>query len=258
MNKITIKIFIIILLFLICLFFMVFKFYPFGSKVYILSNNSIGISIPKFSKVVESEDNYIVLKTFRSKYIIQKELRKILKDYKRYNCNLPDTIYYNEKDNYSILSYNLEREGFYNKIQINYKIGRVDNNFCGKIHDYKKLKYKIFPINDTGYCYIPDAFDIKDNNNINYAISYNCFGNLAIENGMGKMIYFDQILSYGWLEIDDFLKFLEYQSEIGKFNVYKSNSAILYHSNDFDVFYCKSSKNIYIDKEIEMNEIICK
>ncbi len=250
MKKIAIKIF-VLLLFLICLFFLIVKFYPFGSKVYI--SDSIEINIPIFSKVAEKEENYIVLKTFRSKYIIQKELKKIFEEYERYNCNSSDTIYYNEKNNYSILSYSFEREGFYNKIIINYKVGKVDNNFCGKIVDYKKLKYKILPINDTGYCYIPDVFSIKD-----YTINYNCFGNLAIENGMGKMIYFDQILSYGWLEMSDFLKFLEYQSEKGNFNIYKYNNDILYHGKDFDVLYCKTSKKIYIDKEIEMNENICK
>ena len=64
MKKITIKIF-ILLLFLVCLFFLILKFYPFGSKVYI--SDSIEINIPIFSKVVEKEKNYIVLKTFRSK-----------------------------------------------------------------------------------------------------------------------------------------------------------------------------------------------
>lgn len=250
MKKITIKI-LILLLFLVCLFFLILKFYPFGSKVYI--SDSVEINIPIFSKVVEKKENYIVLKTFRSKYIIQNELEKIFEEYEKYNCNLSDTIYYNEKNNYSILSYNFEREGFYNKIIINYKVGKVDNNFCGKIVDYKKLKYKILPINDTGYCYIPDSFSIKD-----YTINYNCFGNLAIENGMGKMIYFDQILSYGWLEISDFLQFLEYQAEKGKFNIYSYNNDVLYHGNDFDVLYCKTSKKIYVDKEIEMNENICK
>ena len=146
----------------------------------------------------------------------------------------------------------------YNKIIINYKIGEFDNNFCEKINDYKKLKYKIYPINDTGYCYIPSTFNIKDKNNTNYTINYNCFGNLAIENGMGKMIYFDSILSYGWLEISDFLKFLEYQAEKGNFNVYKYTNDILYHGNDFDVLYCKNSKEIYIDKKIEIDENICK
>ena len=100
MKKNAIKIF-IILLFLLCLFIFILKFYPFGNKVYIV--DSIEINIPILSKVVENEDNYIVLKTFRSKYSIQKELEKILEDYERYNCDSSNTFYYNKKNNYTIL-----------------------------------------------------------------------------------------------------------------------------------------------------------
>lgn len=251
--------FILIVIFLVCIIFLLLKFCDFGSKTYQIPINSIKINIPSLSRVVKSTDNYIVLKTPRSKYTIKKELENSLLSFKKYNCGSSNKSYfYNKEQNYTIISYSIKNKILYNEVIINYELGKFDFNTCARIVDYKNIKYKIIPPNDTGYCYIPESFSVNSKNNINYKIHYKCFGNLAIENNFEKYIYFDQILSYDWLKLDDFFKFLDYQTEKEKFKKYEQAGNILYRGNDFDLLYCSKSNEIYINKEINLSNNFCE
>lgn len=254
--KKSFKLSILIIIILIISTLSIMIFFPFGNSIYSNSKLGLKLSIPKLSFNIEIEQNEkINFKTFRSKSIIEVELRSMLNKFESYDCN-NTTYYYDKNSNITITDYSISNSAFIKNVTLNYQIGKLNNNKCGIVTDYTTLKYSIVPVNETGYCYINEQFKYKDSNGNLYNVYYNCFGNLAFENGLGKMTYVDAMLSYGWLSMNDIINFLELQVKNKVFikKEYDKYGSILYSNKDFSLLKCNTksnNKNIYIDKEIE-------
>lgn len=238
---------------------LIVKFIPFGSKYYKNSK----LEIPKLSFDIKiEEDKSIIFKTFRSKKIIKMELTGIFNEHQKYLCN-NKYYYYDNKNDITIIDFNISNSSIFNKVEIKYRKGKLTNVECGKVGDYTKLRYSVIPVNETGYCYVLDEFEYKDDKGNNYSIHYNCFGNLAFTNGMGKMIYIHSIISYRWLSMEDLTAFLELQVKNQKMSKikYDDDGSILYINDDFSLLKCDTegkNKDIYIAKTISNNENLCK
>lgn len=122
MEKKKLTILILIIIFIIVL---LIKFIPFGQKEYKILN--MKINVPKLSKY----DNICCMysaafKSFRSKYILEKEFDNIMKKYKKLKCN-EHTYYYDEKDDITIIKYSVERGVLFNKFYIIFDKGYYCN-----------------------------------------------------------------------------------------------------------------------------------
>lgn len=240
---------------------LVIKFFPFGSKHNSI-NKSLKISLPKFSfDISKKSDDKIIFKTIRSKAIISYEFEKMLNGYNRYLCN--NRYYYYDKINdLTIIAFNIKQHLFFNNVEVQYIRGRFNNNACCKVDDYKYLKYSITPVNETGFCYIPDKFNYYDEKGNKHNIYYDCFGNLLFINGMNKKIYIDQLTEYRWLSMNTLINFLEEQSKKGSFvkKIFDDEGSIIYENNDFYLLKCNANagnKDIYIGKEIRNDMEYC-
>lgn len=124
MKKKLLLIIILIIYFLI----LIIKFFPFGTE---FSKDTSGrLTIPKLSTFEEECCMFSAhYKSIRSKYIIQKELDKTMKNYKK--CNRG---YYDEENDISITEYGVERGIIFNHFYIVYDKG----NYCSDDSDNKK------------------------------------------------------------------------------------------------------------------------
>lgn len=238
------------------------KFFPFGSKKYTILSNNTTFELPKLSFDIHTSENKILnFKTFRSKTIIEAELISLLNQYDKYRCNSKE-YYYDKQNNLTIMNYKFVNSHYLNQVQIEYHNNMFTNNECGKVGDFKNLKYTVTPVNETGYCYIDNYFEYEDVNGNIYNIHYNCFGNLSFENGMGKMIYLNQILSYKWISIENIIDFMEFQVANGNASkaTFDENGSLIYENNDFYLLKCntmENNKDIYIGKKIDKEKKYC-
>lgn len=256
--KVSIIFFVFVLVFTIC----IIKIFPFGNKKYINLNNSFSIELPKFSFDIETTENSITFKNFRSKNILKTELNRMLSNTQKYLCK-NKFYYYDENNNLTFMDYKFSNESIFNKIEIEYYKGIFSNNECGIVGDYKELKYSITPVNDTGYCYIANSFDYTDEEGNLQKVYYDCFGNLALKNGMGKYIYIDQIFSYKWISMSELISFLEYQVKNGNFSKqqFDDYGSIIYENRDFFLLSCSTkngNKSVYIGKKIITDKQYCR
>lgn len=236
----------IILTILICLF-LIFKFLPFGNTTYKNNNTSINFDIPKFSYLKNEYDNHFIsFQSFRSVSSLKKDINKILRKYQLIVCN-NETQYYNHKENLTILKYELKKGIFLNTINIQYEKGKKDNNECNKVTNPKKMKYQMKRCPDE-ICYGTNEFKYLHKNGNTYPLYYENDKFLLFQNGMNKMGYFNNMLGYEWISMQDILDFLDYQSEKKFFTkiIIENEQAILYKNNDFVLLQCKNKK-IYIE-----------
>lgn len=110
------------------------------------SNRNINIGVPKTSFMMKHNDRSYSYKNLRNSNIVENELKKYLKTLKYSTCN--DTIYYyDEKDNFSVISYSVKNHVLYNTIS--YEIVNGDYCFSEKLDEYSikldgSMRYHIF------------------------------------------------------------------------------------------------------------------
>ena len=258
MRKIVkIMIFAIIVLFVI---FLILKFMPFNKSTYKSEQTGVKLKIPGFSSF--KKECCMTSATFtslRSSLVLKKELNDIMSDYEAYTCN-NKIYYYDEKEDVTISEYGVEQGLLFNTFYITYDKGKRDANECSVMTDYKKIKYNVIPVNETGYCHIRENLKYRDSDNNLNNLFYECFGDLAIENGRGKMIILDNMLQYEWISMDTIINSLEYQVEQEKALKKTYGENVLYKNNDFSLLQCKTTnKDIYISStNFEYNEEYCK
>ena len=129
---------------IICLIFLViiiiyitFRNITLGYKIdtvkYSHSNKIINIGIPKTSFMMKHNDKSYSYKNLRNSNIIENEIKKYLKTLTYSVCN--ETIYYyDKKDNFSIIEYNVKNNILYSTISYQIDNGDYCNN--KKIDDY--------------------------------------------------------------------------------------------------------------------------
>ena len=175
--------------------------YSFGYKVKKLEykDRIINLGIPKTSFMYKYNDKSYSFKNFRNKSILENEIKKYLKTLKYATCN--DTIYYyNDTDNFSIISYQVDNHLLYNTVS--YTIN--DNDYCyvNQMNEYGKLMgglkriHKLDSSNDLLTVYFIDGGN--DNNLLyefkaNLKISYN---NIVLEDSIGNYEIKDNKLYY--------------------------------------------------------------
>lgn len=111
-------------------------------KVEFINSNGlqdiIELEIPKYSFSEKVKENSYSFKNFRSKKILEAELKEYLKKFKYISCN-NSTYYYNEKENFTIVSYGVTNNLFYNTISIQL----YNDNYC-TMESIKSIKSKVF------------------------------------------------------------------------------------------------------------------
>lgn len=157
MKKKIIIILIVIIILINCL-----KFIPFGVKEEMMPTTSITLKVPKMS-LLESECCMYsaTFKSFRSRYMLQKELDNIMNKYKKVSCN-NKTYYYDEEKDITISEYGVKQGFIINKFYIVYDKG----NYCKEENTienyYDELTNNYIPIKELPLEYhVDDA--IKDN-----------------------------------------------------------------------------------------------
>ena len=101
----------------------VYKFYPFGTTEYDVEGMIDKLDIPKYSNVVEVNDDRIVISSFRSVFILDKEMKDLFVNYEKYSCS-DNTLYYDGGANITIEDYEIDSWGILNKVILKYKRGR--------------------------------------------------------------------------------------------------------------------------------------
>lgn len=253
---------ILLILAIIMTVILVVKFISFGNKEYKMPNSNIVLKVPSLSSFKEECCMYsATFRSFSSVYTIKRQLDSIMNGYEKYECS-NKKYYYDKKSNITISDYGVKIGFPLNEFYITYDKGKRDD--CNKVENTNDLNYKIYDVNETGYCYIPEQFNYIDIDGESHNVHYQCFGNLAFENGVGKMIYIDQLISYKWLSMDDIINFLELQvkNNDATREIYKDGGSILYKNKDFSLLKCNTidgNKDIYIgDNSLKYEENYCK
>ena len=135
-KKITIAAVAILILFLIILFMVI----PFGYEIKHLrynygQNKLIDLGIPKYSFLMQNNENNYSYKNFRGKKILTTEIKSYLNTLEHLNCN-NTTYYYDEDLDITIINYEVTNSFFYRNIFYSIRNG----NYCKKfeIKDYIK------------------------------------------------------------------------------------------------------------------------
>ena len=240
------------------------KLFPFGTTQYTIPNTSVVLEIPKLS-TYEKKNNQsfsISFRSVRSKSVLQKELENIIKGYKMQTCN-NKTIYYNEDNNITIINYSIIHKTIYNIFNIDYHIGKYDNNECSIITNPQNLTYEI---KECPYdrCYGTDTFKYKNEDGNFYNLYYRHSKFILFNSGMDKMQYLTSMLHNNWMSMQDITDFLEYKVQNGEAEkiVYEETGSILYKNKGFALLKCNTSsgnKDIYIENpDFEYEESYCK
>lgn len=240
--------------------FLGLKFIPFKKTTYKSEQTDVNLRIPGFSFF--NKECCMTSVTFtspRSALFLQAELNDIMSDYESYTCN-NNKYYYDEKEDITISKYGVEVGLLFNTFYITYDKGKRNANECSITTNYQELKYVVMPVNETGYCYIDESLKYKDSDNKLNNLHYECFGNFAIENGRGKMIYLDDMLQYGWITMDTIIDFLDYQVKQKRTSKSVHGKNILYKNKDFSLLQCNTTdKDIYISSpDFVYKEDYCK
>lgn len=119
------KIFGIIVL-IIIIFILAVKYIPFGYTTFESRKiQARKLTIPKMSYFEEECCMFSAnFKSFRSKFILEKELNNIMKKYEKIRCG-KNVYYYNRESDITITYYGVERDGLLNRIYIVYDKGDI-------------------------------------------------------------------------------------------------------------------------------------
>lgn len=135
------KILILTTIFILVIGIIILRNISFGYKIkkvyynHIGKNTYINVGVPKTSFLMKYNDKSYSFKNFRNVSILENEVKKYLKSLSYLTCN--DTIYYyNNKDNYSITAYFIEKHILYNNIT--YTIADGDFCYTDKLSEYTK------------------------------------------------------------------------------------------------------------------------
>ena len=129
------NIFIIILAFILIFLFKVISFgYDVKHVKYTFYDDKfINLGVPKFSFLMQNNDENYSFKSFRSKGVLEKEVKKYLNTLEDLSCN--NTIYYYDEDSdITIIDYSIISNPIYSTISYSLKNGNYCDNF--KIKEY--------------------------------------------------------------------------------------------------------------------------
>lgn len=238
----------ILILTLLCLIHI-----PYGTTNYTMPNSNIVLKVPKFSSFKEECCMFSAsFQSFRSKFSLQLELEKIMTGYEKMECH-NKTVYYDKKADITIHDYGVESGFFFRKFYITYDKGKPTNNECSVVTDATKTKYQIdYRLkNERDICYHSEKFQYWNKDGNIYDVYYQCFGDILFQSGMNKMHYLNDMLSRGWISMDDVINFLEYQVIQGKAKKqeFKDGGSIMYMTKDFHLLKCNrlmGNQDIYI------------
>ena len=138
-NKKTRKIVITLIIILIVIFIILFKFVSFGYSVkhinYSNDDKLINLGVPKFSFLMQNNENNYSFKSFRGKNVLEKEVKDYLKTLNSVSCK--NTVYYyDESADITIVSYSVTSNILYNTISYSVRSGNYCNQFWA--NDYSK------------------------------------------------------------------------------------------------------------------------
>lgn len=248
MYKKILIIFCLIIIFLLCL-----KNISFGTSKYIDVNNGIILEIPRlFFDKITLQDNNVIIHSFKSKYVLEKSMNKIIDNYEKVTCN-NKTNYYDPKNNITIIDYNIKSNFLINDLYIEYTKESYDAERCNKIKYPELIKYKILS-QSTDICEVYNDFKYKNEDGNLYNIYYDCIEALMIENGSGYMTHFASMLFSNFMDMNDLIAFFEYRVDNDKATkeLIDDNGTILYKTDYFSLLKCNTkegNKDVYIGNE---------
>lgn len=248
MYKKLIILFCLIVVLLLCL-----KNISVGTSKYIDDNNGIILRIPRlFFDKITTQDNKVIIHSFKSKYILEKSMNEIISNYEKVTCN-SKTNYYDAENNITIIDYNIKANFLTNDLYIEYTKEPYDAERCNKIKYPELIKYKILS-QPTDICELYNDFKYKNEDGNLYNIYYDCIGGLLIENGSGYMTYFQSMLFSNFMGMEDLINFFEYRVDNNEATkeLMDDNGTILYKTNYFSLLKCNTvegNKDVYIGNE---------
>ena len=138
-NKKTRKIVITLIIILIVIFIILFKFVSFGYSVkhinYSNDDKLINLGVPKFSFLMQNNENNYSFKSFRGKNVLEKEIKDYLRTLNCVSCK--NTVYYyDESADITIVSYSVISNILYSTISYSVRSGNYCNQFWA--NDYSK------------------------------------------------------------------------------------------------------------------------
>ena len=250
------KIFYSICIFIFIFILIYFKFFSFHTQIHKV--NDFELKLPFYSKIYhtsKSNDEYVLtFKTFLSKDVILNKINDILNEYEEYICQ--NQMFYYDKDNdITIKDVDIGNNEIINKYSITISKEMFDNNFCSKVIDYKNIKHQIKDV-------LTNPHEYKYKNIVDGNI-YNVYSNLKnkailLNTGMNKMNYLRDMLTYGWVSMNQFIDYLDYIVLNNKCSKFENKDYVIYKTKDFSLLKCNNN-DIYINEsEYDYSNFICK
>lgn len=158
---------IIIVLTVLIIIISCLKFIPFGVKEAMMPTTSVTLKVPKMSFLESECCMYsVTFKSFRSRYILQKELDNIMNKYEKISCNNKN-YYYDKENDITISEYDVKQGFIINKFYIVY----VKGNYCKEDENTIENYYDELTSNYTPIEEIPLEYDAEDAKNDNVVLS---------------------------------------------------------------------------------------
>lgn len=262
---------IIIIIFFIILSLLFIKLAPFGTSTY--KDTYTTLEIPSLSFIDNIQKNSIskttiyeyTFKTLKNKHATNIIMKNILNKYEKDICN-NKIVYYNKKYNNTITEVNISDKGLFNILYIKVINKKNNINECSKITDPTKLKYEIrkSSLNYNGIRYTSDKFKYLNNDGNIYDVYYQHPDDILFYTGTGVAKYFEHLLQFGWMSMQDLIDYFEDQAKNKKASkiINKEIGYIIYKNKDFSILECNTSdgnKNIYIgDRNLTYQNNYCK
>lgn len=237
------------------------KFVPFGLKNYQIKELSSSLQLPRLSFFKEETGEYVAtFKTIKSKYILKKELDKIMDNFEERICHY-DTYYYDEKNDVTIEKYEINSGILFNEFSISYGKGKYSNDVCNVITDPMRIEYDYFHVKEERE--IKPLYKYLNKDGKLYDVYTTCDYCLSIKKGMGYFSYFEDLLKSSYMSMDDLITFLEYQVEIGDAtkSVFYDGGSVIYKNTDFSFVKCNTSegnKDVYFSDKLDLSIDYCK
>lgn len=248
---------------LIAVILLCLKNISFGTSKYIDNNNDIILEIPRlFFDKITTQDNKVIIHSFKSKYVLEKSMNKIISNYERVTCN-NKTNYYDAENNITIIDYNIKSNFLTNDLYIEYTKESYAAERCNKIKYPELIKYKILS-QSTDICELYNDFKYKNEDGNLYNIYYDCIDGLLIENGSGYMTYLQTMLFSNFMGMEDLIAFFEYRVDNNEATkeLIDDSGTILYKTDYFSLLKCNTiegNKDVYIGNEdFVYKESYCK
>ena len=192
MKKTNKKLYIMITILIIIICILLFKLLSFGYIVQHPSythydNKTLNLGVPKFSFMMQNNDENYSYKNFRGKEVLENEVNDYLKTLKPITCN--DTVYYYDKsNNTTVIDYSVRSNLIYSTISYAVKNGNYCDTFKLKTYENKigKTNAKVMD-NDKihiDFSYSLNETSVKDNPSANLYI-YTIPDGKVIENSTG-------------------------------------------------------------------------